>query len=83
MLFLTLDDEHGLFEVTVFPAGARELPRNFDAYGPYLVTGRVERQYDSIGIAAERVVVFAPPRIAKPQAGMDEKRRTCQNGSNM
>lgn len=55
MLFLTMDDEWGLFEVTVFPDAARELPRNFERYGPYLVTGRVDRQYDSIGVAAETV----------------------------
>ena len=82
MLFLTLDDEYGLFESTVFPAAARELPRTFDAYGPYLITGKVERQYDSIGIAAERVVVFAREDTAKSQADTDTGKRICRTGSN-
>ncbi len=55
MMFLTLDDEFGLFEVTVFPdILARAHPR-LDRYGPYLVTGRVEDQYGSLTVTAERV----------------------------
>ncbi|MCY2928102.1 MAG: DNA polymerase III subunit alpha [Planctomycetota bacterium] len=83
VLFLTLDDEYGLFEATVFPAAARELPRTFDAYGPYAVSGKVERQYDSVGIAAERVVVFSQQTAAKPQAVTDVEKRICRTGSNI
>jgi DNA polymerase III alpha subunit len=71
MLFLTLDDEYGLFEATVFPDAAKALPRNFEMYGPYVVTGRVERQYDSVGITAERVIGLEETGIAKPQAATD------------
>jgi len=52
--FLTLDDEYGLFEVTVFPDRARRTP-NFSRYGPYVVAGRVENQYDVVSISAETI----------------------------
>jgi DNA polymerase III alpha subunit len=53
MLFLTLDDEFGLFEVTVFPDQARTC--EIGGYGPYLVTGTVEDQYGAVTIRAESV----------------------------
>jgi len=53
--FLTLDDEYGLFEVTL-PDGVRPRQnRPFSKYGPYVVTGRVENQYDSLSITAKSV----------------------------
>ena len=55
MSFLTLDDEDGLFEVTVFPQARRAVVKSLDKYGPYLVTGRIEEQYDSITVSAESV----------------------------
>ena len=55
MRFLTLEDEYGMFEVTIFPDAARRwrrgsdrrrgrgrAPARFDHYGPYLVAGTVE-----------------------------------------
>jgi DNA polymerase III alpha subunit len=53
MLFLTLDDEFGLFEVTVFPDQARTC--EIGGYGPYLVTGTVEDQYGAVTIRAQSV----------------------------
>jgi DNA polymerase III alpha subunit len=57
--FLTMDDEFGLFEVTVFPGAARpcRLPTR---YGPTVITGGVETQYDAITLRATRI---AQPRI--------------------
>ncbi len=55
MSFLTLEDEWGLFEVTVFPDARKRMRINFSRYGPYIVAGRVEEQYDSITITADRV----------------------------
>ena len=52
MRFLTLDDEYGLFEVTIFPD---VLHGGLDRYGPYVVTGKVERQYDAITVTAQHV----------------------------
>jgi len=53
MMFLTLDDEFGLFEVTVFPGACG--PQKLDSYGPYIVTGKVTEQNDTITITAESV----------------------------
>jgi len=55
MMFLTLDDERGLFEVTVFPAALARTRADFRRYGPYLVTGRAEDQYGAVTVAAEDV----------------------------
>jgi len=60
MMFLTLDDEFGLFEVTVFPSvlpGASSLKH----YGPYIVTGRVEDQYGAISLTAESILDVSRP----------------------
>jgi len=75
MTFLTFQDEHGLFEVTVFPPGktsqgcfpAGALPR-LDRYGPYVVTGRVEDQYGSPAVAAGRVAPFDGARGSPERA---------------
>jgi DNA polymerase III alpha subunit len=55
MMFLTMDDEYGLFEVTMFSDLCRRMRLNPSCYGPYVVTGRVEDQYDSLSVTAESV----------------------------
>ncbi len=55
MSFLTLEDEEGLFEVTVFPDVYRRFRRRMDGLGPYVVTGRVESQYDSKTLTAYQI----------------------------
>ncbi len=74
MMFVTLDDEYGLFEVSILPGrlhrgASRGGPRRMPAlhrYGPYIVTGRVEQQYDAITLSAEAVELYnsAPARTA-------------------
>ncbi len=61
MMFLTLDDEYSLFEVTVFPDLYRSMNRGFPKYGPYLVTGKVEDQYGSLSVTGRRVEYFDVP----------------------
>ncbi|HUU60659.1 MAG TPA: hypothetical protein VMZ50_14055, partial [Phycisphaerae bacterium] len=53
MMFLTLDDEHGLFEVTVFPDALRRTPHPLTHYGPYVVEGKVEDQYGAVTVTAD------------------------------
>jgi DNA-directed DNA polymerase III PolC len=53
MQFITLQDEWGLMEVTVFP-GTCELLTHL-GLGPYLVTGVVEEQFGVFTITAEKV----------------------------
>jgi DNA polymerase-3 subunit alpha len=50
MQFVTLEDEWGLIEVTLFPGTCP--PAAYLTLGPYLVTGRVEEQHDVIAVTA-------------------------------
>jgi len=56
MMFLTLDDEFGLFEASVFP-DACNTPRTMAGYGPYVIAGRVEEKYGTVMINADRVTL--------------------------
>ncbi len=55
MQFLTLEDEHGLFEVACFPKVFQRYRSLAGTLGPYLVEGRVEERYDAITLNAERL----------------------------
>jgi DNA polymerase-3 subunit alpha len=57
MAFLTLSDEAGLFEVTLFPDLYRKVRARVSAagIGPFLVEGRVEDQYGSVSITATAI----------------------------
>jgi DNA polymerase III alpha subunit len=54
MMFLTLDDEQGLFEATLFP-NTYAAVGVLDRYGPYVIAGKVEEQYGSVTVTANRV----------------------------
>ena len=72
-MFLTMDDEYGLFEVTLFPDVARQYTGGFSHYGPYVVTGKVENQYDSLSVTAESIeyVEGRPAAVFCRQRGGD------------
>jgi DNA-directed DNA polymerase III PolC len=53
MQFVSLEDEWGLMEVTLFPDVCARVA--YLALGPYLVTGVVDEQYGVIGVTAERM----------------------------
>lgn len=57
MMFLTFDDEYGLFETTVFPDLLRRIPP-MHRYGPYVVAGRVEDQYGAITLSAQSIRLY-------------------------
>ena len=57
VMFVTLDDEFGLFEAVVFDADRR---CRLSGYGPYLVVGTVQDQYDTLTIAADRISSWRP-----------------------
>jgi DNA-directed DNA polymerase III PolC len=52
MQFVTLEDEWGLIEATLFPGTCP--PVAYLTLGPYIVTGLVEEQYGVIGVTAHR-----------------------------
>jgi len=55
MEFLTMEDEHGIFEAVLFPAIYRRYRRLIGTLGPYEVTGRVEGRYDVVAVNVERI----------------------------
>ena len=71
MTFLTLDDEFGLFEVTLFPGAARSVSDGLARYGPYVVTGRVEDQYGSLTISAQHVAYPTVEAIGRLACGTE------------
>ncbi len=65
MEFLTLEDEAGVFEVTVFPDVYRRFAAIVRGPGPYVVTGKVEDHWGAVSVTAERIdPVRAAPRSA-------------------
>jgi DNA-directed DNA polymerase III PolC len=59
MQFITLEDEEGLIEVTLFPGNC--LPVPYLTLGPYLATGSVERQFDVVTVTAHDFRRWSPP----------------------
>lgn len=55
MAFLTLDDEWGLFEATLFPSVCAAMGP-LESYGPYIIDGIVEKKYGSITVTARQVL---------------------------
>jgi DNA-directed DNA polymerase III PolC len=69
MQFVTLEDEWGLFDVTLFPDACRQAP--YLALGPYVVEGVVEEQLGVVTVTAERIALFRPdgrPAVAVARA---------------
>ena len=58
MIFLTLDDEFGLFEVTIFPNVRKRTRAAFNYQGTYVVSGRVQEQYGTVTITADSVAFW-------------------------
>src|SRR5262249_12579066 len=56
MQFITLEDEWGLFETTLFPGTCA--PVNCVGLGPYLVEGKVEEDCGVVAITATRLSRF-------------------------
>jgi DNA polymerase III alpha subunit len=54
--FLTLEDEQGVFEVTVWPAVYRRVAANVRGLGPYVVTGTVEDRIGAVAVNAEDII---------------------------
>ena len=70
MEFVTLEDEHGLFEAVLFPQVLRQCRRFLGTLGPYEVVGKVETRYDAVALTAERILRVGPasPRAHEPHA---------------
>ena len=69
MEFVTLEDETGVFEVTLFPRVYQQYGHALGALGPYLVEGRVDSQYGAVTVTASRIQI-APLREDQPAASL-------------
>jgi DNA polymerase III alpha subunit len=76
MEFVTLEDEHGLFEAVLFPPVFRQCRKYLGTIGPYEVVGKVESRYDAVALTVERIV-RAVPFTSSP----DHLRSPCVAGS--
>ena len=61
MQFITMEDETGVFEVTLFPRIYRKFRRILTDHGPYFVEGKVEDHYNSVSVTANRIARFQGP----------------------
>jgi DNA-directed DNA polymerase III PolC len=55
MEFVTLEDEFGLAECTLFPKTFRRFGGRFQTMGPYLAEGKVENRFGSATLTVERI----------------------------
>jgi DNA polymerase-3 subunit alpha len=58
MFFLTLEDEDGLFECTLFPPAWRRYNGILHGVGPYIVEGKAEDQYGAVTVNVEKLVAW-------------------------
>ncbi|MCZ6602143.1 MAG: hypothetical protein O6952_03980 [Planctomycetota bacterium] len=63
MEFVTLEDETGVFEVTLFPRVYKQYGDALGVLGPYLVEGRAESQYGAVTVTASRLGVAPLPSM--------------------
>ena len=59
MEFLTLEDQTGLYDATVFPATYRRYCHLLAANHAYVVTGRVERQFSTVTVTVTELRLLA------------------------
>jgi len=62
MEFITLEDEKGIFEVTLLPSVYPKHRHLINDAGPYLVSGTVEEHYGALTINARKIHCL--PRLA-------------------
>jgi len=65
MQFVTLEDETGMVECTLFPDTYRRYRGMVRTLGPYLAEGRIEEQYGAPTLNVERIrPIPAPASLA-------------------
>ena len=66
MEFLTLEDEEGIFEVTLFPREYQRYGHRIRSVGPYIVEGKVESQSGAVTLTAKKVSLLDEVRQSFP-----------------
>ena len=59
MQFLTVEDEHGCIEATLFPPAHRRHSARLRTLGPYLVEGKIEEDHGAVNLNVERVIPWS------------------------
>ncbi|MDZ4805439.1 MAG: DNA polymerase III subunit alpha [Candidatus Eisenbacteria bacterium] len=59
MFFLTLEDEDGLFECTLFPSVWRRYGALLRGIGPYVIEGKAEDQYGAVTVSVEKLTAWS------------------------
>jgi len=74
MMFLTMEDQYGLFEVTLFPDVYQEVRAALAGYGPYLVSAKVEDQYGAVTLTAETLELIeeSTEELCREKNGHDD-----------
>jgi len=65
LAFITIEDETGLAEATVFPAVYRRIAPILSHLGPFRFEGKVECRYGATSLIADRVEAFKPGSAAQ------------------
>ena len=55
MMFLSMEDLHGTFEVVMFPDCYRQYAHCVAGHGPFLVEGRVDEEFGVASLTARSV----------------------------
>jgi len=76
MQFITFEDEHGLFEVAVFPDMASQLEHL--RLGPYIITGDVEERLGDLTIRAAELELVEELHLEGIWARLAERQCTRQ-----
>jgi DNA polymerase III alpha subunit len=69
MEFVTLEDEYGVFEVTLFPDVYRRFAAVARTLGPYVIEGRVEECYGAITVSAATIELGPGVTVESGQDG--------------
>jgi DNA-directed DNA polymerase III PolC len=77
MEFITLEDEYGLWECTLFARAHCHFGSQIGPWGPYLVEGTVEEQYGAHTIRVNRLKLVSEEavRVAEPGESADSQDR--------
>jgi DNA-directed DNA polymerase III PolC len=55
MAFITIEDEYGICETTLFPETFKRFRKTLKGLGPYVITGKIENQYGACTVTVEKL----------------------------